>query len=138
MGLHRLPAHPLTLVTGHTNYGWLAAVLLVRGLGIGASLMPTTAAAYSTLDRGEIPRATSAISVLQQLGGSIGVTILAVTLQTHLRTAGSTPSRAFADTFTWATALAAIALAAAIALTTAAYRSRHAHQDQHPPSATKP
>jgi MFS family permease len=129
---------PLTLVTGHTHYGWLAVVLLVRGLGIGASLMPTTAAAYRTLHRAEIPRATSAISVLQQLGGSIGVTTLAVTLQTHTRAAGSNPAHAFADTFTWATALAAIALAAAVALAVTAHRSRHANQNQLAVSATKP
>ena len=130
---------PLTLVTAHTNDGWLAAVLLVRGLGIGCSLMPTTAAAYSTLNRSEIPRATSAISVLQQLGGSIGVTILAVTLQSHLRTAttASTRSHAFADTFVEAAVFAAVALAGAVTLATTEYRSRRSNRDQ-PASATKP
>jgi EmrB/QacA subfamily drug resistance transporter len=127
---------PLTLVTAHTGYILLAVVLLVRGLGIGASLMPTTAAAYTTLQRPEIPRATSAVSVLQQLGGSIGVTILAVTLQPRLHTATTSPARAhaFANTFTWATALAAIALAAAITLTITARRAQRASADQQPAS----
>jgi EmrB/QacA subfamily drug resistance transporter len=120
---------PLALVTATASYAWLAAVLLVRGLGIGSSLMPTTAAAYTTLERNEIPRATSAISVLQQLGGSIGVTILAVTLQSRIRTATAASARAsaFAGTFTWAAVLAAVALAAAVTLAITAYRYRHAH-----------
>lgn len=115
---------PLTFVTEHTNYAWLAVVLLVRGLGIGASLMPTNAAAYSTLERAEIPRATSAISVLQQLGGSIGVTILAVVLQAHIQGADSNPAEAFTGAFTWATVLSSIALVAAVTLAVTAHRSR--------------
>ncbi|MYW00965.1 DHA2 family efflux MFS transporter permease subunit [Streptomyces sp. SID3343] len=115
---------PLTLVTGHTPYAWLVVVLLVRGLGIGASLMPTTAAAYATLQRSEIPRATGAISVLQQLGGSIGVTALAVSLQSRTHATGSASrAAAFTAPFTWALALAAIALAAAIVLAVAGRRA---------------
>lgn len=115
---------PLAFVGAHTSFAWLAVVLLLRGVGIGASLMPITAAAYTTLHPEEIPRATSTISVLQQLGGSIGVTLLAVTLQSQLDGARHTDDRpplalvahAFAHTFTWALVLTAVALSAAVVL----------------------
>ena len=138
LGLVTLATIPLMFVTEDTNYSWLAVVLLIRGLGVGASLTPATAAAYSTLDRAEIPRATGVVSVLQQLGGSIGVTVLAVVLQTHVQGAGSNPADAFADTFTWAAVLGAIALAAAITLAITAHRSRRGSQDRPAASPTTP
>jgi EmrB/QacA subfamily drug resistance transporter len=55
--------------------------LFLIGLGLGATVVPTTVAAYVTLPSSAIPRASSAINTLQQLGGSIGTALLAVVLQ---------------------------------------------------------
>ncbi len=72
---------PLAFVTNHTPYALLGGVLFVRGLGLGASIQPTTAAAYALLDSSQVPRATAALNTLRQLGGSIGTALLAVVLQ---------------------------------------------------------
>jgi MFS family permease len=49
-----------TQVGTDTSYVYLSAVLLVLSLGIGSTIMPSTAAAFQTLSREETPRATSA------------------------------------------------------------------------------
>ena len=45
------------------------------------------AAAYAVLDKAAVPRATSALNVLRQIGGSIGTAVLAVYLQGQIKTA---------------------------------------------------
>ncbi|TYB47983.1 DHA2 family efflux MFS transporter permease subunit [Actinomadura chibensis] len=117
---------PLAVVGAHTSYVWLSAVLAVRGVGVGAALMPITAAAYAPLNRADIPNATSIISVLQQLGGSVGVAVLAVSLQTGLDGAHrpTAVADAFAGSFQWAFALTVVAVVAAAFLAAAARRGR--------------
>ena len=68
-------------VTGHTPYALLAGVLFVRGVGLGAAVQPSVAAAYQLLDSAQVPRATAGLNTLRQIGGSIGTTLLAVILQ---------------------------------------------------------
>src|SRR5947209_7846949 len=72
---------PFALVKADTSLAWLEVVLFVRGLGVGATMMPSMAAAYATLDHAAVPRATSALNVIQRVGGSIGTAVLAVVLQ---------------------------------------------------------
>jgi hypothetical protein len=102
-------------------------------------MMPSMAAAYATLSRAAIPRATTALNVLQRVGGSIGTALLAVVLQHQIRAAiphavavsGDTlrpippavrafiaepVAHAFNHTFWWAVVLAAAALPPAIVL----------------------
>ena len=55
----------------------------VSGLGIGAALVPAMAGVYKHLPTQAVARATSAIRIFQQLGGSFGIAILAVVLQQH-------------------------------------------------------
>ncbi|MEU3270487.1 MDR family MFS transporter [Saccharomonospora sp. NPDC006951] len=56
----------------------LTCALLVRGMGIGFLMAPTTAAAYSTLPTAVIGRATSITAVLRQLGSAVGTALFAV------------------------------------------------------------
>src|SRR6185503_14807820 len=72
---------PLAFVSDHTPYALLGGVLFIRGLGLGASIQPATAAAYALLDSSQVPRATAALNTVRQIGGSIGTTLLAVVLQ---------------------------------------------------------
>src|SRR5919204_4436389 len=51
-----------TGVGPNTPYAYLAAALFVLGLGIGSTIMPSMAAAFQTLAREEMPRATSALN----------------------------------------------------------------------------
>jgi EmrB/QacA subfamily drug resistance transporter len=73
-----------THVSAHTSIALLSAAALVSGLGIGAALVPAMAGAYGGLPREAVSRATSAIRVFQQLGGSFGVAMLAVVLQRQI------------------------------------------------------
>jgi hypothetical protein len=43
-------------------------------------MTPAYAAAYSALERDEVPRATSALNVLNRIGGAVGAAALAVVL----------------------------------------------------------
>ena len=76
---------PFAFLDGSSSYTLLAALLVVRGLGIGGSMMPAMAAAYATLQREAIPRATSSLNALQRIGGSIGTAVLAVVLQGEIK-----------------------------------------------------
>jgi EmrB/QacA subfamily drug resistance transporter len=133
-----LASVPLVFVTAHTPYALLAGVLFVRGMGLGASIQPSTAAAYALLDSSQVPRATAALNTLRQIGGSIGTTILAVVLQHESRAvlpSGSgagglltplTPGEraqisgpvatAFGHTFVWTVAMALLTILPAVAL----------------------
>ena len=78
---------PYAFVGSATPYGLLAVLLVFRGIGLGSCMMPSMAAAYSLLDRSEMPRATSLLNVSRQVGGSIGTALLAVTLQGQIKDA---------------------------------------------------
>jgi EmrB/QacA subfamily drug resistance transporter len=139
---------PFAFVTNHTPYVLLGAVLFIRGLGLGASIQPATAAAYAVLDTSQVPRATAALNTLRQIGGSIGTALLAVVLQHEgaaaLSSAGGTggllaPLRpgerarisapvaaAFGHTFMWAAVIALLAVAPAVALLLAERARRRA------------
>ena len=78
---------PLVQVGPATSYLWLALVLLVRGIGLGCSMMPTMASAYAVVRRDQVPGATSVLNALQRLGGSIGTALLAVVLADQSRAA---------------------------------------------------
>jgi EmrB/QacA subfamily drug resistance transporter len=70
-----------TQVGLHTNEGFLAGALFVRGIGMGFSMMPTMSAAYSMLERHQVPRATTMLNIVQRVGGSLGTALYAVVLQ---------------------------------------------------------
>jgi EmrB/QacA subfamily drug resistance transporter len=130
---------PFAFVSDHTPYALLGGALFVRGLGLGASIQPSAAAAYALLDSSEVPRATAALNTLRQIGGSIGTALLAVVLQHESKAALSSArgasggllaplpasereqisrpvATAFSHTLMWAVALALLALLPAVAL----------------------
>jgi hypothetical protein len=132
-------------VTAHTPYLLLACVLFVRGVGLGAAIQPSVAAAYQLIDSAQVPRATAALNTLRQIGGSIGTTVLAVMLQREAATSLSsldsaggllTPlpntervrisgaiANAFGHTFFWALLIALLTLIPAVLLI---------HAERHP------
>jgi MFS family permease len=83
---------PFTLLDGDTSYWLLGAALYVRGLGLGATMMPTMSAALTTLSKTAIPRATSSLNILMQLGGSFGSALLAVVLTRQISSELGQPS----------------------------------------------
>ena len=60
--------------------GW-SLVLLVRGVGLGAVTIPLMAVGFVGLARDEIPHASIITRISMQVGGAVGVAVLAVVLQ---------------------------------------------------------
>jgi EmrB/QacA subfamily drug resistance transporter len=133
-----------TQLRPETSLPLLGAALLVRGIGLGATTMPVMAAAYATLSPDQIPAATTALNVVQRIGGSLGTAVLSVILQ-HEVTArvgplAATPAAtggpphgvpphaahglaaAFSAAFAWSVAVTLIALPAAALLARASGR----------------
>lgn len=73
-----------TSLSATSNYLVLGIALFVRGLGLGCAMMPTFAASYRNLSHADVPKATSATNIIRQIGGSLGVAIFAVVLQSHI------------------------------------------------------
>jgi MFS family permease len=71
-------------VGAHTSYWLLGGALFLRGVGLGGTMMPSMAAAYATLDRAQVPRATPQLNVVQRVGGSLGAALLTVLLQNRI------------------------------------------------------
>jgi EmrB/QacA subfamily drug resistance transporter len=76
-----LGALAYTQVGADTSYVYLAGALVVLGLGIGSTIMPSMAAAFQTLAREETPRAASALNTIQRVAGAIGTALFAILLQ---------------------------------------------------------
>jgi EmrB/QacA subfamily drug resistance transporter len=112
-----------TQLGDHTSILFISAALVVSGLGLGAALVPAMTGAYRDLAKEAVPRATSAVRIIQQLGGSFGIAILAVVLQQQITDrAASKPATtsslaaAYGHTFWWALAFTALALLPALLL----------------------
>jgi hypothetical protein len=122
----------MTSWNAHTSFTETSINLFIRGIGFGCALMPAMAAAYSTISRAAVPRATTALNVFQRIGGSIGTALLAVILQERIKAAipgagighgaiqplppevrvriAEPLAHAFTSTFWWAVGLTAVAL----------------------------
>lgn len=75
---------PFTQVDVDTSYLWLSIALLVRGMGLGAVMMPTISAAYADLGRDVVTRAAPTLSAIQQVGASLGSALLVTVLTRRL------------------------------------------------------
>jgi len=116
----------------------------VRGLGLGMTMMPAMSAAYATLETAAVPRATTALNILNRVGGSIGTALLAVILQSRITDAfgagaglgsaeAASPAahaaaapalaHAFGSTFWWAAAMVAASFVPALLLPRASART---------------
>ena len=123
-----------TQVGPHTAIPLLALCLVLRGLGLGLTMMPSMSAAYQVLAPGDIPRATTILNIVQRVGGAMSTAVIAVMIQrslTHSVGDGATlgsihgkPSGALADHvasafgtgFWWALGFTAVGLLPALLL----------------------
>ncbi len=111
---------PFTFLTPTTPYWTLALSMVVRGVGMGLSMMPLTAASYRGLAHSDVPRATTTTSILRQIGGSVATAVLAVLLQQQFdlahaklpdqQAASVTLAHGFATTFWWAIGCSVLAV----------------------------
>ncbi len=104
---------PFALAGPDTSLWWLGAALLVRGLGLGAVLIPPMSVAYADIPSRNIPDATMNTRIAQQVGASFGTAIVAVVLQSLLTDGADT---AFQGAFWCAIGITALALVPAFAL----------------------
>jgi EmrB/QacA subfamily drug resistance transporter len=103
---------PFALIGSGTSYWLIGAAMVVRGFGIGMSMMPSWTAAFSVLGPHQINDATPQLTVLQRVGGSIGTALLTVLLQNHLDAARSPAAEAsaFGSTYWWVMGMALAAV----------------------------
>ena len=104
---------PFAFAGPHTHLWWLGVVLLARGFGIGAVLIPPLSVAYNDIGSADIPHATMNTRIAQQVGASFGVAIVAVVLQSLLARGGVS---AFHTAFWWAFGITVVAVIPALAL----------------------
>jgi hypothetical protein len=110
-----------TQVGPFTSQAYLAAALLVIGLGLGATISPSMAAAFRVLSSAEMPRGTSALNAVQRIAGAVGTAVFAIILQAH---GGPTRVAAFGIAFWAAVAVVAISVVPALFLPRAQRESR--------------
>jgi EmrB/QacA subfamily drug resistance transporter len=118
---------PFVLLGANTSFVLIGAAMVIRGFGIGMSIMPAMTAAYSVLAPDQVTHAAPQLTTLQRVGGSIGTAILTVILQTHLESAGSSPAAmadAFGTTFVWVMGITAAALLPTVMLARIERRAR--------------
>jgi EmrB/QacA subfamily drug resistance transporter len=128
-----------TQVAAGTSYWVLCGVGSVMGVGVGMTLMPTMAAVTRNLAHEVVPAATTALSIIQQVAGSVGTALMSVLLSGALadrlpggagnalgavqtlpagarRAIAPRVAEAFQHTYGWAVALMALALLPALLL----------------------
>jgi len=102
-----------TQLSADTSNLLLGAAQVCSGIGIGAALVPIMSAAFRGLEPAAVPRASTSIRIMQQLGGSFGSAALFIIIQhqltSHPHTAAGLAA-AFGTTFWWVLAFAAVML----------------------------
>ncbi|OLT44719.1 multidrug MFS transporter [Saccharomonospora sp. CUA-673] len=106
---------PLTRL-GDLPDGWLVATLLVRGLGTAMIASPVMNIVYSGVDKQLLPRASSALSLVNYVGGAIGTAGLAVLLEVRLALGGGDVDAAFSTAFWCVLGLCVLALLGSLRL----------------------
>jgi EmrB/QacA subfamily drug resistance transporter len=111
---------PFALAGPHPSNLLLGAALVVRGAGLGAATIAVMAGAFHGLSKGQVPHASSAIRILQQVGGAFGAAVLAVILErqaaAHAAAGAAGLYTAFGHTFWWAIGFTVAALVPALLL----------------------
>jgi EmrB/QacA subfamily drug resistance transporter len=112
VSLLALSSLPLAFIGADTSILFISLALLLRGVGIGLSFIPTTTMAFASLRTDQLSDATPQMNVLQRVGGAIGTAVLAVVLQ-RASAGASTPSElagAFATANWWGLAIVVVSL----------------------------
>jgi len=97
---------PFAIAGPHTSYVLLCLVLLVRGAGLAAANIALMAGAFTGLPKPQVPAATTATRIMQQIGGSFGTAVLAMILA----------GESYHAAFWWSVGFTALALLPALLL----------------------
>jgi len=113
-----LTSVPFVFIGPDTSILFLSVMLLLRGVGIGLSFLPTSTVAFASLRKDQLSDATPQMNVIQRIGGAIGTAVLAVVLQQASEgvttTAGA--ADAFGTAYLWALAIAVLSLIPCVVL----------------------
>jgi EmrB/QacA subfamily drug resistance transporter len=166
-GPYRLPAFavplmivgiaPFAVVTDSTSFTVLCAFNMLIGLGMGLGFMPTITSAMQAVPERAIARTSTAMSVIDQSGASIGAAVLSVLLAGAIAAAvpgasggldavghlsdtrraafSGQLSEAFASTFLWALVVMAATMVPALMLAREKAPQRAARLANEPESA---
>ncbi|WP_214103105.1 DHA2 family efflux MFS transporter permease subunit [Acrocarpospora catenulata] len=93
----------------------LTAAQLAAGFGLGLVGAPTMGSVYRTVPGESVAGATGAVFILNQIGASLGIAVVALILQGGGAHATPTPD-SFGDAFWWPVAAAAVVFAAGLLL----------------------
>lgn len=109
---------PFAVSDAQTSQWWLMAVLLVRGFGMGAVIIPVMSVAFVGLERDEVPHASIITRLTQQLGGAFGTAVLAVILESATSGAHGLADlvHGFDLAFWWAVGFTVVAIVVCFAL----------------------
>lgn len=120
MALAALGTLAYTQASVSTSVLLLGVSLVIRGGGLGAASIAMVTAAYESLKHEEIPDASSATRILQQVGGSFGTAVVIVIFQQYMARQISSgvaeQANAFGHTFWWSVGFAAFAFILALLL----------------------
>jgi MFS family permease len=72
---------PFVFSSGHLPYSVLGCALFIRGVGISGINVPAMSVSYGSVPREALNHATTAVNIVQRLGGPVGTTLLALALQ---------------------------------------------------------
>lgn len=68
-------------LTLNTSFKLIISILMVRGIGIGLSMMPATTAGMNTVPFAEVTRASALSNVIRQISASFGIAALTAIMQ---------------------------------------------------------
>ena len=75
----------------------LIVMLVVMGLGMGATMMPLFTSALKTLTAHEVARGSTLLNITQQISSSVGVALMSVLLTNHLNASPVIPGTGSAE-----------------------------------------
>ncbi len=99
-----------------TDLAWIAALAIVGRIGLGLTMPALSLGSMRGLAPSQVPQGASAIALLRQLGGAVGVSVVGIFLEWRLRVHGDAPGAAllgFRDTFWLVAGIVALAVWAA-------------------------
>jgi len=119
---------PMALFPTDISLITIEVLQVVRGIGMALAGAPAVSAAFATVERHELPDASSQINILSRVGGALGSALFVVILTNGMSsdTFGAATTTAFHTVFWWMAAAAIAALAGAGWLV--AEERRHAAQ----------
>ncbi|MBL7258989.1 MDR family MFS transporter [Paractinoplanes lichenicola] len=100
---------PFAFAGEHTPVWPLMAALFARGLGLGMVIIPLMTVAFTGLAHAQVPHASIVTRIAQQVGGSVGVALLAVILSTATSRTGNL-AHAFDVAFWWTVGFTGVAV----------------------------